>query len=231
MTVNEKKAKIGIFFTLILLLGLSVYIKQESLPGKSAVIVDQLYGENTGFGFVEHTQGLLNEKGYEVRVFQGEEVTLDLFYDTVWDMEIIILRMHSGVFDKRTWLFTHEEYNPSKHVLEQLSRDVNIGRCKSVDYPVFTLSSSFFQRNIDFNGGLLVIMGCNGLDEVDLVSSFVESGADAVVGWNGAITVEKTDEAVSLFLEHLLSGQPLGKSIGDTGLEFYPYSANTYMLG
>lgn len=229
--MNEKKVKIGVIITLILLLGISVIIKQRSLPGKSAVIVDQLFGENTGFGFVERTQSLFYDKGYEVKVFQGEEVTLDLFYNTVWDMEIIILRMHSGVFDNRTWLFTHEEYDPAKHVLEQLSRDVNIGRCKSVEYPVFTLSSSFFQRNIDFNGVLVVVMGCNGFDEPDLVTFFVESGAVAVVGWNGAITVEETDESVLIFLENILSGKTFGESIGDTGLEFYPDSALGYKLG
>jgi len=231
LNVNEKKVKIGVIFTLILLLGLSVYIKQRSLPGKSAVIVDQLYGENPSFGFVERAHSILNEKGYNVRIFQGEDVTLDLFYDTVWDMEIIILRMHSGVFDNRTWLFTHEEYEPVKHVIEQLSRDVNIGRCKSVEYPVFTMSSSFFQRNIDFNGGLVVVMGCNGLDEVDLVSSFVESGADVVVGWNGAITVEETDEAVIFFLEQILSGYNVCEAIGDSGLEYYPDSAHAFRLG
>ena len=125
---------------------------------------------------------MLSENGFEVVVFQGEGVTLGLFYDTVWDMDIIVLHMHSGVFDNRTWLFTHEEYDPSKHVLEQLSRDVNIGQCKSVYYPVFTLSSTFFQRNIEFQGGLVEVMGCNGLDEADLGASLVGAGAGVVVG-------------------------------------------------
>jgi len=42
-------------------------------------------------------------------------------------------------------------------------------------------------------------MGCNGLDEADLGSALVESGAGVVVGWRGAITVEETDEAVIVF--------------------------------
>ena len=231
MIVNEKRAKIVFIFTVIFLLGLSVYIRQQSLPGKSAVIVDQLYGENLNYGFVEQAQNLFHEEGYDVRVFRGEEVTLNLFYRIDWDMDIVLLRMHSGVFDNRTWLFTHEEYDPREHVLEQLSRDINIGRCKSVDYPVFTLSSSFFQRNIEFQGGLVVVMGCNGLDEPDLGYALVESGADIVVGWKGAITVEETDEAVIVFLERLVSGDTVGESVEGTGLVFYPGFSDGFKLG
>lgn len=229
--MQGSKAKILIVFVTILLLGLSVYFKQHSLPGKSAVIVDQLFEENTDFGFVERACGLLNENGYDVVVFRGEEVTLGLFYDTDWDMDIIVLRMHSGVFDNRTWLFTHEEYDPSMHVIEQLSRDVNIGRCESIDYPVFTLSSSFFRRNIMFHGGLVIVMGCIGLDEADLGIALVESGAGIVVGWNGAITVEETDEAVTAFLERILKGGTVGEAVDKTGLVFYPDYSDSFKLG
>jgi len=220
-----------VYLIVFLLLGLSVYIRQQSFPVKSAVIVDQLFGENPDFGFVETASGLLSENGFDVVVISGENVTIDLFYDTVWDMDIIVLRMHSGVFDNRTWIFTHEEYDPAKHILEQLSRDANIGRCKSVDYPVFTLSSTFFQRNIEFQGGTVLVMGCNGLDEADLGSALVESGAGVVVGWSGTITVEETDEAVMGFLELLLSGDTAGEAVGGTGLVFYPGSAYNFRLG
>ena len=219
------------YLIVILLLDLSVYIRQQSFPVKSAVIVDQLFGENPDFGFVETASGLLSENGFDVVVISGENVTIDLFYDTVWDMDIIVLRMHSGVFDNRTWIFTHEEYDPAKHILEQLSRDANIGRCKSVDYPVFTLSSTFFQRNLEFQGGIVVAMGCNGLDEADLGSALVESGAGVVVGWSGAITVEETDEAVIVFLELLLSGDTVGEAVGGTGLVFYPDNVDSFSLG
>ena len=219
------------YLIVILLLGLSVYIRQQSISAKSAVIIDQLCGENPDFGFVETASELLCENGYDVSVIRGEEVTIDLFYDTVWNMDIIVLRMHSGVFDNRTWLFTHEEYDPAKHILEQLSRDTNIGRCKSVDYPVFTLSSTFFQRNIEFQGGSILVMGCNGLDEPDLGSALVDSGAGVVVGWREAITVEETDEAVIVFLMRLLSGDTVGEAIGSTGLVFYPDSADSFRVG
>ena len=35
-----------------------------------------------------------------------------------------------------------------------------------------------------------MVMGCNGLDEPDLGSALIDSGAGMVVGWSGAITVE-----------------------------------------
>jgi hypothetical protein len=103
------------------------------------VIVDQLYGENLNFCIIERYRNLLEGNGCSVRVLGGERVTLSLFYEADWGADITILRMHFGVFDVRTWLFTHEEYNSSKHVLEQLSGEAYIGRCGSVQHPVFSL--------------------------------------------------------------------------------------------
>ncbi|MBE0633310.1 hypothetical protein IH574_01960, partial [Candidatus Bathyarchaeota archaeon] len=188
---------------LVLLLAFSVYQKQRSLGGKEAVIVDQLSGENTGF--VERCSGLLEPRGYSVRVFKGENVTIGLFQGLDWRVALVVLRMHSGVFDDRTWLFTHEKYDSSKYVLEQLSGEADIGVCGSVDYPVFTVSSDFFKRNLEFDGGLVIVMGCNGLDRDDLGRVLYETGAGAVVGWNTPVTVEETDEAVYGFLEEMLS--------------------------
>ena len=77
----------------------------------------------------------------------------------------------------------------------------------------------------------MLVMGCNGLDEADLGSALVESGAGVVVGWRGAITVEETDEAVIVFLDRLLEGDTVGEATGSTGLVFYPDDANRFRLG
>ena len=216
---------------LVLLLAFSVYQKQQSLGGKEAVIVDQLSEENTEYGFVERCSGLLESRGYSVRVFKGENVTIGLFQGLDWRVDLVVLRMHSGVFDNRTWLFTHEKYDSSKYVLEQLSGEVNIGICGSVDYPVFTVSSDFFERNLEFDGGLVIVMGCNGLDRDDLGRVLYETGADAVVGWSGPVTVEETDKAVLGFLEEILSGESLRVAVKDTGLGYYPEGAREFRLG
>jgi hypothetical protein len=213
---------------LVLLLAFSVYQKQRSLGGKEAVIVDQLSGENTGF--VERCSGLLEPRGYSVRVFKGENVTIGLFQGLDWRVALVVLRMHSGVFDNRTWLFTHEKYDSSKYVLEQLSGEANIGVCGSVDYPVFTVSSDFFKRNLEFDGGLVIVMGCNGLDRDDLGRVLYETGAGAVVGWNTPVTVEETDEAVYGFLEEMLSGESLLVAMKETGLDYYPEGAREFRL-
>ena len=125
--MKGRENKVIVVLLAVLLLALSVYRTQNSLGGKSAVIIDQLYGDNLDFGFSEKAIGLLRSNGYDVGLYQGEDVTIDLVYGIDWSAHVIVLRMHSGVFDNRTWLFTHEEYDSSKHVLEQLSRDANIG--------------------------------------------------------------------------------------------------------
>ncbi len=229
MKQNQTKAIVAI--ALILLLALSVYRTQQGLGGRSAVIIDQLYGDNLDYGFSMKTRALLMSNGYDVRLYQGEDVTLDLFYGVDWSVDIVVLRMHSGVFDNRTWLFTHEEYDSSKHVLEQLSREANIGICGSVEYPVFTVSSGFFERSIEFDGGLVVVMGCNGLEVDDLGSALMGCGAGAVVGWSGAVTIEETDEVILRFMERVIDGDSIGQSVEGTGLVIFPADAVGFKLG
>ncbi len=229
--MKNNLGKIVVVLVLVSLLAYSVYYKQQSIQGKKAVILDQLYGENTEYGFTECCQRLLESKGFKVKVISGENVTVGLFRDLDWSADVVVLRVHSGIFDGKTWLFTHEEYDSSKYVLEQLSGEVNIGRCGSVDYPAFAVSSGFFEDLVKSRSGLVVVMGCNSLEKDDLGEVLSMDGVGAVVGWSGAVTVEETDEIVFSFLENMVSGDDLATAVEGTGLSFFPLDAGGFRFG
>ena len=157
-------------------------------------------------------------------------MTASLFHDLDWEADIVVLRVHSGVFNNVTWLFSHEEYDPSKYVLEQLGGQVNFGRCGSVEYPVFVVSSGFLE-GVESRGGLVVVMGCNGLERNDLGEVLQRDGVGAVVGWSGSVTVEETDMTVLRLLARVLSGADLASAVDNTGLRVFPTDALCFKLG
>ena len=48
--------------------------------------------------------------------------------------------------------------------------------------------------------GVEVVVGCKGLENVDLAQALVGSGASVVVGWGDSVSIEETDTAVIMFL-------------------------------
>ena len=215
-----------------LLLAVAGFLSHGSGPKdeKTAVIVNQLEGLDGGGRFIESALELLEASGYGVRVFRGEEVTLGLMLEGVWDARIVVLRMHSGVFDGETWLFTHERYSNRRYVVEQLLGLVNIGQCRGVDYPVFTFSPRFLSEATGFKG-VVILMGCNTMELGDLPRVLVEGGCEAVVGFEGPVTIEEADQATQVLLGRLLEGLELGDSVDGLGFQVFPAERSHFKLG
>ena len=127
------KKRAVILISLICLLAYSVYQKQKQVTeiGKSVIIIDQLYNENSAFRFVDKISELFNENGFKVITVRGENVTVDRLKKMNFERQYVIFRTHSGVFDNDVWIFTGERYSESKYVLDQIKGEVNIGNCPS----------------------------------------------------------------------------------------------------
>ncbi|MCW4013951.1 MAG: hypothetical protein NWF07_13335 [Candidatus Bathyarchaeota archaeon] len=196
----------------VFLLGLSVWRTQQRLNATQprAIIIDPLHNIPTELNFTEKASELLLSNGYKVNTIIGDEVTVEALKQ-VSDHELVVLRVHSGIFDEGVWFFTCEEFDGSKYVLEQLSGEVHIATCPSDPRLLFAVGSRFVAHYLrELDGSLVVLMGCDGLSESDLAGAFVESGAVGVVGWDGPVTLDASDEAVLGFLELYLGGVDVG---------------------
>lgn len=194
---------------LVSLLGVSVYHKQKAIETEpnSILIIDQLHRENKDFNFTYKCTTLFEENGYNVNTIRGENVTINKLKTINWKKDIIIFRTHSGVFDGNVWIFTGEEYTNQQYVLEQLNGLINIGKCPSYDYNVNTFSSGFITRFIDTNSDCIVIlMGCDGMNEDEFVESFHRVGCKTIIGWGGPVSLTNTDELFYSLLESYCSG-------------------------
>jgi len=200
----------------VLLLGLSVWRTQQNLKKASqrAVIIDPLHNVTTDLNFTGEACELLLSNGYKVDTLIGDDVTVEALKQ-ISGYDLVILRVHSGVFDEGIWFFTCEEFDGSKYVLEQLSGEVHIATCPSDPRLLFAVGSRFVAHYLgELDGSLIVLMGCDGLSENDLSEAFVEGGAVGVVGWDGPVTLDASDMAVLGFLELYLSGVDVDDAVG-----------------
>jgi len=87
------------------------------------------------------------------------------------------------------------------------------------------------------SSGLVVLMGCDGLGDERLAMAFHDAGADAVVGWDGAVSLSCSDEALITLIREMLAGESLGDAAAscsqDQGVSLlvYPIESRGFSLG
>ena len=93
-----------------------------------AAIVDQLSFETAKPPFAHTVTALLEQAGYSVDYYPGEEVTVDFYRQLpTLGYDLVLLRAHSGLInggegDGEAFLFTNEPYSQTGYVEEQRER-------------------------------------------------------------------------------------------------------------
>jgi hypothetical protein len=184
-------------------------------PGKPrAAIVDQLYNLRENRAFVANVTGELENLGFEVDLYQGEEITVGFYRGLpAHGYKLIILRAHSGVMIQneevlpRTLLFTNEEYSTMWYPVEQLDDRVAMGTA-GPDHPVlFGITPKFVTRSMEgrFDDTVIILMGCGGIYLTDLAEAFIEKGASAYLAWHIAVNLRYVDGATPYLVGQLCS--------------------------
>jgi len=192
-------------------------------PRRTAAIVDQLSLTAPNAAFVAAATGLLQDAGYLVTYYPGEQVTVDLYRDLpARNYDLIILRVHSGpvtIHNDITGevtptdfltLFTGELYAADKYQQEQDLGRIAQSRYLMVDSPgedVFGIVPSFVQRSMRgrFNGTAIIMMGCDGLRAQTTAQAFLDKGASYFVSWSMQVSSVHTDRATSRLLDRYLT--------------------------
>jgi len=204
----------------------------DSTAGPRAAIVDHLGLTQPNPAFAEAATDLLEQAGYGVDYFPGEEVTVEFYrHLPTWGHELVILRVHSAlgrVGDRPAdWvtLFTSDSYDKPSYRKDQTKQ-----RLSRVSYykdgpPYFGIMPGFIKSSTkgDFHGATIIIMGCDGLRSDSMAEAFVEKGAKAVVAWDGLVSSDHTDTATERLLQHLLiDGLTLQEAVTQTMAELGP---------
>ena len=219
--VSSRKLQYGVFLAtsacLAFLLTYYFFIMPESDNGWKSTIIDQLSIEENcvSQAFIANCTSLLNNSGFDVKYCEGKDVTID-FYDNSLSREgkIIVLRAHSAVRQNTNSvdLFTSEIYQESlafgrySHLVEYH----HISKAVFDVYPYneyFAVGPSFveFIMKGNFDNSLIILMGCDSLNETTMAEALVRRGAKAVVGWTKRVLLDDTDTSTLELLKYLLA--------------------------
>lgn len=215
----------------------------DSHPGPpTAAIVDQLALTQPNPDFAEAATKTLEDAGYTVDYYPGEEVTVGFYRDLpTLEYELVILRAHSGLIQEEgreqdAFLFTSEPYSQTEHVEEQEARRLIVAAYRT-DYPeegsvelrdlprYFGVPAEFIESSMrgSFDDATVIVMGCSGLASDSLAQALVERGAKDIVSWDGLVSAEHTDAATERLLELLLlDGLSTEEAVEKTRTELGP---------
>jgi hypothetical protein len=185
-----------------------------------AVVIDALSEAGAYDEFDDSVNRTLRQAGFAVDVYQGSKVTVDFLEKFQGDYKLVIFRVHSALSsDKQLYLFTAEPYSSEKYSQEQYFLLVKEAYATESSQPVFAVNWGFVKRLMtgDFNGTIVVVMGCDGMDDPLIAKEFCNQGAVGYAAWNGPVLLSHSDEATLHLIEDLyVSKQPLQESVNDT---------------
>ena len=178
-----------------------------------AAIVDQLYNIRENPAFIEYTTQELKDYGFEVDVYQGDDVTVDLYRKLpTYGYKLIIFRVHSGLLiheedvGNRTWLFTSEPYSRTRHFFEQLGGQVTSAKTSEDAPSVFAVGAKFITQVMEeqFADTAIIMMGCAGFNSEDLAQAFSQKGASTYMAWDASVGLSYVDDATTGLVEKLI---------------------------
>jgi len=172
-----------------------------------AAILDGLYDTEPNPALIKSMTIDLSNAGYQVNLFNGTDVTIDLLRN-VAGYKILILRLHSGVSptDKFLYLFSGEQYTESKYVDEQLAGAVKKAYTFNLSEPPYFALNAVYLGNKNpngLNGTTIILAGCNGTATPYDVQRFFQKGVKAYIAWNGYVDLTHSDQATQRLIEAL----------------------------
>ncbi len=194
---------LGVIIALFLAAFASIFVvNSQQMPspipeGARAAIVDQLYASYPNEEFTTKVTEELEDYGFEVDVYQGDAVTVDL-YRNLPGYSLVVFRAHSGLIGPNprglkspigTYLFTNEPYVAMKHLKEQLNHEVNPAKVAEGYPSVFAIGPKFVTNGMkgNFDDAVVIIGGCSALYNDDLAQAFVNRGVSAYLAWDGVL--------------------------------------------
>lgn len=206
---------------------------EDDGPPKAA-IVDQLSITVPNPDFVADATSKLEQAGYTVDYYPGEEVTVSFYRQLpFFDYDVIVFRSHADrlqaiddrgeAFDEVV-LFTSEPYSEERYQSEQNDHDLLIVRYSEGGDPFFGVAAGFIDNvGNGFDGAQIIMMGCEGLLTDTTAQAFINRGAESYISWNETVTASHTDAATSVLLGHLLlEGLPPSAAVAETMAEVGP---------
>jgi hypothetical protein len=215
-------------------------------PLLKAAIVDQASLSPAGGlndVFVENATSILRHANVTVDYYSGEEVTVDFFKNLpTRGYKLIVLRVHSSVLKLEgkelttgpVAIFTSESYSLIKHLPEQTTDQLMIASYTPPNSPYyFAITPKFVTQSMkdNFQDTIIIMTGCEGLNNTTMAQAFIEKGAKVYIGWDKAIYFSHTDTATVHLLQCLFEAkQTIEQAVESTMKTIGPDPAENSIL-
>ena len=192
-------------------------------------MIDQL-GKKTGPSppfyptetFVNSLKNTLESYGFQVDYYECENTTVN-FYKSLLargygSYGLTIFRVHSAIIEGQNLvgLFTNETYVEAKYHYEGL---VKAYFFEEPNKYYFGIAPRFIEAYGSFENTIVILMGCNGLRYNTTAEAFVNKGAKAVIGWDGLVSANHTDQATEYLIQRLVANRWTVKAAVDATME------------
>ncbi|MGA1976025.1 MAG: hypothetical protein ABSG92_10365 [Conexivisphaerales archaeon] len=212
----------------VAVVALTVWGGGQPKGGGSVAIVDMFYSQSPNF--TDQAVATLQAHGISYYVYKDSEVNVNLYRNLpTFGYKLIILRVHVGISEgsgQPAFLFTAENYSTGKYPVEQLSDQIQPGviNLATKENPVFSIGPGFVAdaMNGNFRGATVIISGCYGQQNTLLADAFLKRNATSVIGWDGLVTLDHTDEAVQVMLALIVDGHGVNQSVYEAQAEVGP---------
>ena len=204
-------------------------------PGPpKAAIVDHLSLTFPNEDFIQNATATLEQAGYIVDYFPGEEVTVEFYQQLpTHGYDVVVFRVHAdrlqatlqGREIDEVILFTGELYSEEKYLDDRAAARLTIARYHAGGERYFGIAPDFIDDRMDgrFDGTKIIMMGCEGLLSERTAEAFVDKGASTYISWDETVSASHTDAASELLLEHLLlDGLSAQEAVAQTMAEIGP---------
>jgi hypothetical protein len=229
-------AAVGVVISVLVATG-SLGILTET---KKALIIDGLNEDLPNQEFIDESTRILEAMGYKVDLVQ--DATIDLYTKLPkMGYDLLILRTHGAeeltylrsktdgslkLVGASSSLFTTEAYTEDRYMQEQEQNYIKGSTAVYNGKPYFAATSFFVKDKMqgNFDDTIIILMGCFGFPTMDLEESYTISvpngllnrGAKAVVGWDGLVSLPKTETATIHLLRNMQTGMSFEDAFNDT---------------
>jgi len=187
---------------------------RDAMAHPRAAIVDQLSILQENPAFIAEVTRELEGQGFEVDLYQGEQITVDFYRKLPTHCyRVIVFRTHSGILEEgeqvhlKTTMFTNEEFDWKKHQADVWHDRLFRAGIDDEDPRVFSIGPKFIRDGMQgrFNDTVIIMMGCAGIYLEDLAEAFMAKGASAYLAWDASVLLDYVDGATEHLVKQLCS--------------------------
>jgi len=192
-----------------------IYLSENSIEHagqrRRAAILDGLSIDYPNQTFIESAMGILSYAGYDVDVYNSENITLELLKELpTRDYDLVIFRVHGGRIRQPVGIYIGsglfiERCSPESNKEEIESGYLLIGRpfLSNDTYCVAPPHYIADKLQGSFRSALIIAMSCfTGNDNV-MATAFFKRGAGAYIGFSGKVSPDYADAFTVIFLRKL----------------------------